>query len=368
MKIMETIKNAVRIGALLLVLSACTVLPAPPIRSAPTPATASRDALTDHIAEQGIEYFSGIGRYTVRMPATQIWSALVREKQLLGATVACNDLIAQDNGAYFLVEYCDVPVANIARFTITQTLDQMRDEALKEAAGKLLEEEDILVSGVPGRKLTADSALRGAGGYDGSYWARVFVNGNRVYLVASYVFKENWGNRMAKVQPFLESFSIDTSQEQSELSTPTPAPASSLPPAECPITQPQTPPFVPFNRKPSLNSGEFWYGSDKLWTVVRSNGTWSNLPYSSSSGYTQKVFWWRQGYDVQAEPQPDLKVTGRRLDAPAPPLVASRATNAYADDIGSAMLVGVAVPSAGCWEITGQYRDAKLSFVVWVVP
>lgn len=368
MKVRETIKNAVRIGALLLALSACAMPPAPPVKTASSAATAPRDALMDHIAEQGIEHFSGAGRFYVRMPATQIWSAPVRDKQLLGATVTCHDLIARDNGAYFLVEYCDVPVENIARLTVAQTLDQLRDEALKQAAGKLLEEEDILVSGVLGRKLAADSALRGEGAYDGSYWARVFVAGNRVYLVSSYVFKENWGNRRAKVQPFLESFRIDTSQEQSELSTPTPAPASSLPPAECPITQPQTPPFVPFNRKPSLNSGEFWYGSDKLWTAVRANGTWSDLPFSPGQGYAQKVFWWRQGYDVQAEPQPDLKVTGRRLDAPAPPLVASRATNAYADDIGSAMLVGVQVPSAGCWEITGQYRDAKLSFVVWVVP
>jgi hypothetical protein len=56
------------------------------------------------------------------------------------------------------------------------------------------------------------------------------------------------------------------------------------------------------------------------------------------------------------------------LDAPAPPLIGSKGTNAYAGDIGSAMLVGVDFPTLGCWKITGQYADAELSFVVWVAP
>jgi len=30
------------------------------------------------------------------------------------------------------------------------------------------------------------------------------------------------------------------------------------------------------------------------------------------------------------------------------------------------MLAGVYVPTPGCWEITGEYRAEKLSFVVWV--
>jgi hypothetical protein len=56
------------------------------------------------------------------------------------------------------------------------------------------------------------------------------------------------------------------------------------------------------------------------------------------------------------------------LDAEAPPLSVSRATNAFAEDIQSAMLVGVDFPALGCWEITGRYADAQLRFVVWVAP
>ena len=42
--------------------------------------------------------------------------------------------------------------------------------------------------------------------------------------------------------------------------------------------------------------------------------------------------------------------------------------NAYSDDIGSAMLTGVGFPTLGCWKVTGQYKDAELSVVVWVAP
>jgi hypothetical protein len=140
------------------------------------------------------------------------------------------------------------------------------------------------------------------------------------------------------------------------------------PPARCPITVPQNPPFVPPAPYDSLGfKGEFWYSSNSLWTAVRENGTWEALPHNPE-GYTQKVFWWRDGYVWTEEPEPDLIVTAERLDAPVPPVHASKATNAFASDIGSAMLVGVDLPTLGCWKIMGKYGDAEVSFVVWVAP
>jgi len=140
------------------------------------------------------------------------------------------------------------------------------------------------------------------------------------------------------------------------------------PPASCPLTVPQDPTFIPPAPYDSLGfDGEFWYGSSSLWTAVRENGIWEALPHNPK-GYTQKVFWWRDGYVWNEEPQPELIVTGERLDAAAPPLIASEATNASATDIGSAMLVGVDLPTLGCWKITGKYADTDLSFVVWVAP
>jgi hypothetical protein len=136
----------------------------------------------------------------------------------------------------------------------------------------------------------------------------------------------------------------------------------------CPVTRPPDPPFTPPAPYPQSAPGEdFWYGTDSLWTAVPQNGAWSALPYNPE-GFTQKVFWWRKGYSWTEEPEPQLAVTGQRLDAPAPPLNVSKATNAFSEGIGSAMLVGVDFPTSGCWEVTGHYRDVVLSFVVWVGP
>lgn len=142
----------------------------------------------------------------------------------------------------------------------------------------------------------------------------------------------------------------------------------SRPPASCAVTQPPNPPFTPPGPKPpKLWEGNAWYGTNALWTTVPQNGTWSDLPHNPE-GYTQKVWWWREGYSWTGEPSPALTVTGRRLDVAAPPLNVSQATNGYGEDIQSAMLVGVDFPTLGCWEITGKYGGQELRFVVWVAP
>ena len=179
--------------------------------------------------------------------------------------------------------------------------------------------------------------------------------------------------------PFLLSACTGNAAAQSGVDVPSAVPpileptatsesVSRTPSADCPLTVSQdafTPP-APYDTLGFEDS--FWFGSSSLWTAIWNDGIWYGLPSNPGSGYTQKIFWWREGYVWDEEPQPELIVTGERLDAEAPPLVSSRATNAYADDIGSAMLVGVDFPTLGCWKITGQYGEAELSFVVWVAP
>ena len=97
------------------------------------------------------------------------------------------------------------------------------------------------------------------------------------------------------------------------------------------------------------------------------NGIWASLP-NNPEGYTQKIFWWSDLYVLKDELEPAIDVTGRRLDADAPLLNVSGGTNASASDIGDAMLTGVDFPTLGCWEITGQYKNSVLTFVVWVAP
>jgi len=141
------------------------------------------------------------------------------------------------------------------------------------------------------------------------------------------------------------------------------------PPADCPVTTSEIlsfeapAPYSPAAPWPNM----FWFGSEHLWTALNADGVWSSLPLNSD-GYTQKVVWWSDGYIWNEEPEPKLLVTGERLDAKAPPLNVSTANGVYAEDMGSAMMVGMDIPTLGCWKITGKYKDAELSFVVWVAP
>ena len=149
---------------------------------------------------------------------------------------------------------------------------------------------------------------------------------------------------------------------------PTVTPLPQLPPDSCPITQPPDPAFVPPEpHPPQAPYGDFWYGADTLWTLLRPDGRWHALP-QDNHGYGQKVLWFREGYDMTTEQQPVLTVTGHRLDGDSTAFETSDATNGYHRDVGEFMLTGVTLPSAGCWEITGNYRQTSLSFIVWVAP
>ena len=141
-------------------------------------------------------------------------------------------------------------------------------------------------------------------------------------------------------------------------------------PESCPVTRPYqgtlfVPP-APYAGK--AGNGRFWFGTDRLWTGLPANGMLKGLGADRSAMHTtfsEKLFWWRQGYDARMERQPKLKVTGKRMDASAPPLKVSRATNAGVEG-RSAMLVGVGFPTLGCWQITGRYEEDELTFVIWL--
>jgi tetratricopeptide (TPR) repeat protein len=141
-------------------------------------------------------------------------------------------------------------------------------------------------------------------------------------------------------------------------------------PDTCRITKPGDQPFVPPPPYPSKSpAGALWFGTDRLWTILEEKGAWEGLPHYTPSDPTfrQVLFWWRQGYDWDAEPRPPLTVTGRSLDAPAPPLMVDPANGGYREeDWKSFMVVGINLPTLGCWEITGHYGSDELTFVVWV--
>jgi hypothetical protein len=138
----------------------------------------------------------------------------------------------------------------------------------------------------------------------------------------------------------------------------------------CPATKPSEHAFVPPPPyKSTVGSGEFWYGTPALWTLiypgwrVHSGG---KLPY------------FRQGYDWMKEKDPRLTVVARRLDGNAPLVWNGWANNASIEGEGVAgmfMVTGVDIPSSGCWEIAAHYlypagpdKIQILTYTVWVEP
>jgi hypothetical protein len=139
--------------------------------------------------------------------------------------------------------------------------------------------------------------------------------------------------------------------------------------ADCPVTQPPQEAFsLPKGYQGTRSEpypGKFWYGSPGLWTMLPEDGIWAQLP-RDEHGFTQKIFWWADGYDWIEDSEPVFRLTGERLDGKAPQIDSREATNANTSETGSSILTGILIPTAGCWRITGEYRGAELSFVVFV--
>ena len=139
------------------------------------------------------------------------------------------------------------------------------------------------------------------------------------------------------------------------------------PPSSCPITKPPDPPFIP--PWPITSVDAKWIGTAKLWTFVPAGGVWWALPHYTpeDSRYRQKLFWWSDRLDWRIENQPDLTITGQRLDGPSLPLSTDpHANTGGTNDQDHFMVHGIFIPTLGCWKITGHYKGEELSYVVWV--
>jgi hypothetical protein len=151
-------------------------------------------------------------------------------------------------------------------------------------------------------------------------------------------------------------------------------PAQPLPDS-CPIVKRPIVPYIPpppFDKE-KLSDSSFWFGSDRLFKVL--NDTMISEWEPRASGHENdeyprnvKLFFYSAGYNPWLDGSPKLTVTARRLDGPAPNLLISRASNALGEEGTGAMVTAFYVPTPGCWEITGHYKDESLSFVVWFTP
>jgi hypothetical protein len=169
-----------------------------------------------------------------------------------------------------------------------------------------------------------------------------------------------------RIVPLLSLLTLTVSAQQV-------SPQKDVAPSSCPVTVAPPKPFTPpAGYELDDNTQAFWIGSNKLWTALRKTGVWYWAahppgPNNEIQHLTEKTFWGSVDFDWKKEYPPKLKVTGRRLDGNAPPLLTLRSTNAFPGPT-AAMLSGVYVPTPGCWEITGEYKGEKLSYVVWLQP
>jgi hypothetical protein len=127
----------------------------------------------------------------------------------------------------------------------------------------------------------------------------------------------------------------------------------------CPVTAPRS--VGPPGALPDDFFG--WgssHGNDKLWV----GGLWPHGVINAGPEFVaqdgtvgMKFGWWRAAAGK-------LQITGRRLDAPAPPARA-HVPDGYGDTGFQAS--GVDFPTEGCWEVTGTLPTTRLTFVTFVI-
>jgi hypothetical protein len=104
-----------------------------------------------------------------------------------------------------------------------------------------------------------------------------------------------------------------------------------------------------------LVPGTSAYGNAKLVTILNVNGVIRPIIRVDGSMWW-KLPWWRlvPGH---------LTLSGRRLDAPGPPLIPDVPAG-YGP--GGFQASGVIFPQPGCWRITGQLAGTSVTFVALV--
>ncbi|MGE5735465.1 MAG: energy transducer TonB [Acidobacteriota bacterium] len=136
------------------------------------------------------------------------------------------------------------------------------------------------------------------------------------------------------------------------------------PPASCHVTLPAEG-TMPSTSVPATQVGigadgrVAAYGTEKLWTMLPIDGTWRGwMPSRPGDFAYENKLPWRGAFSYKDGP---LKVTGQRLDGAAPSFTEFEPISGQ-----HAFMGFISIPVFGCWQITGQYKDEKLSFVVWV--
>jgi hypothetical protein len=121
-------------------------------------------------------------------------------------------------------------------------------------------------------------------------------------------------------------------------------------PRDCRVTLPAT-------QQTTANGAEFIYSSNNLHVWLPTEGRWPESPHT--------LRWYYNGAPRARTPPPQLKVTAHRIDGDGAPAIIAPPKTVRDEGDAAAMVTRVELPAAGCWRISGQYKDNYLSFVVW---
>lgn len=135
------------------------------------------------------------------------------------------------------------------------------------------------------------------------------------------------------------------------------APAEGARANACPVTEPvwAKPPDDAAVQDPP-GYGYYFVNEDRsMWASARWAGPEEYFLRAGEKG--NKVGWFRPAGAT-------LEITGRRLDAQAPPLEA-HVPCCYPTRFQA---TGLVFPAAGCWQVVAKAADSELSFIVRVEP
>lgn len=127
--------------------------------------------------------------------------------------------------------------------------------------------------------------------------------------------------------------------------------------ASCPVTE-------PLWIKPPEDSAVNDTPTEGYYFVNEDRSIWASAWWTGQDGYTlyAKEDGFKEGWFRPAGAE--LKITGQRLDAQAPPLE-SHVPCCYPTRFQATSLY---FPTEGCWEVTAKAEDSILTFTVEVAP
>jgi hypothetical protein len=150
-----------------------------------------------------------VGRFQVWIPVSGNLLQHTRTRTLLGDSVECLATVSRLNGAYAIIEYCDLLPQSLEGLSSSTVLDRVYPELIRDMDIRLEKVAPAIVGETyDALKLQGPQNMRGLS-LDGEFQGRAILVEERIYLVAMSVHEQNWCICVHQVDQVLDSFFID---------------------------------------------------------------------------------------------------------------------------------------------------------------